>query len=695
MPLADPQADPGAASHGGSLSNHVRHLDEQIAGSIRQRLRALQEELSAHIQQSTTSLRERLAALEAALPDQLVANEDLLPVAEQARAEGRSGAFADLQAALVAVDHAEGQREILAALLEQAGRFASRTALFLLRPGQAQGWGAYGFAATEHPVSDLAVVSEPGSAWEKLGEGRSAVSLSQNDIASLASQLGVELAQEAVLIPLVLADRVAAALYADRLAEAPGLEVPALQALSYAAAQAVELEPLRERAATPTLALDLATDGAEALPMGLWSEPAASEAEIAAAPPEPQPSAWPEAGTAQLPPEIVEAAAEREEVVETWTVEPAVEPAAPAEAAELAMPAWPLAAQEPVVAEPASAAEPEPAVLEPRVSEPAPFAAAFDQPFDEVASPSTPAVTEPEPVAEVAPSPWSWQPPAPLEVAPEPPAAELLGEVEPPAPPFEPVVPTGAETLAPLSFEPQLEEPPAPVEEPPATVEQPAVGFYAEPAEMVAPFAAAPTPVLPELPPEVLPPEVLPPGGMPPEELLEVPPVAAPQLPQLPDVDVSEDATVLLKRPTLAPPSAAPTAIEPEDETHPRLGAATRAMPRGGVGEVRPPSGFEGPGLAFAGGGRTAAAAGGETAAHEEARRLARLLVSEIRLYNEEQVEEGRRNRDIYPRLRDEIDRSRKMYEERIAAEVRTARDYFQEELVRRLADGDPTALGM
>ena len=37
----------------------------------------------------------------------------------------------------------------------------------------------------------------------------------------------------------------------------------------------------------------------------------------------------------------------------------------------------------------------------------------------------------------------------------------------------------------------------------------------------------------------------------------------------------------------------------------------------------------------------------GENALHEEARRLARLLVSEIKLYNEEQVEEGRRHRDL------------------------------------------------
>src|SRR5207253_10988363 len=50
---------------------------------------------------------------------------------------------------------------------------------------------------------------------------------------------------------------------------------------------------------------------------------------------------------------------------------------------------------------------------------------------------------------------------------------------------------------------------------------------------------------------------------------------------------------------------------------------------------------------------------------HDEARRFARLLVSEIKLYNEAKVEQGRKNRDLYERLKEDIDRSRQMYDER------------------------------
>lgn len=84
-----------------------------------------------------------------------------------------------------------------------------------------------------------------------------------------------------------------------------------------------------------------------------------------------------------------------------------------------------------------------------------------------------------------------------------------------------------------------------------------------------------------------------------------------------------------------------------------------------------------------------------DEAQREEARRFARLLVSEIKLYNEEQVERGRESSDIYHRLREDIDRSREMFEKRISAEVRESQDYFQDELVRVLADGNPDLLGM
>jgi hypothetical protein len=79
----------------------------------------------------------------------------------------------------------------------------------------------------------------------------------------------------------------------------------------------------------------------------------------------------------------------------------------------------------------------------------------------------------------------------------------------------------------------------------------------------------------------------------------------------------------------------------------------------------------------------------------EEARRFARLLVSEIKLYNERAVLEGRESGNLYQRLKEDIDRSRQMYDERIPEDVRTSSNFFHDELVRILADGRPEALGI
>jgi hypothetical protein len=79
---------------------------------------------------------------------------------------------------------------------------------------------------------------------------------------------------------------------------------------------------------------------------------------------------------------------------------------------------------------------------------------------------------------------------------------------------------------------------------------------------------------------------------------------------------------------------------------------------------------------------------------HNDARRFARLLVSEIKLYNEQKVKEGRENGDIYNRLQEAVDRSREMYDKRVQPAVAGRFDYFHYELVNALAEGDEGKLG-
>ncbi len=71
------------------------------------------------------------------------------------------------------------------------------------------------------------------------------------------------------------------------------------------------------------------------------------------------------------------------------------------------------------------------------------------------------------------------------------------------------------------------------------------------------------------------------------------------------------------------------------------------------------------------------------------ARRYAKLLVSEIKLYNEGAVRVGRERRDLRARLAEEIDRARRLYDQRVPRSIQGRDTYFQQELVQTLADGD------
>ncbi|MEJ2109745.1 MAG: hypothetical protein P8Z37_07515 [Acidobacteriota bacterium] len=83
-----------------------------------------------------------------------------------------------------------------------------------------------------------------------------------------------------------------------------------------------------------------------------------------------------------------------------------------------------------------------------------------------------------------------------------------------------------------------------------------------------------------------------------------------------------------------------------------------------------------------------------EEGLHSDAKRFAKLLVSEIKLYNENQVVEGRKHQDLYLRLKRDIDKSREMYEKRISPAVSQKIDYFHDEIIRILGDNDASALG-
>jgi hypothetical protein len=574
-----------------TLAEHIEQLDRQIAAAVERRVADLRRELDARLRRSSDDLLHLLDGAEPPAPAAYLVDSDLAPIAAAAATSARGGALEELRGAVARLDRATTQADLLDALLEVALGFASRSALFLTGAQGVEAWGAKGFGEIGHAVEGLVLRYEDDAAWQRFARGQGPVSLGAGDCARLCSRLETELPRDGLLVPLVLRDRVAAALYADRLPDDGRLEVEALQILTHLAALALESLAFRERQATPTLAEMDARGGG----LSLW-DPGAVE-----------PAPGPPPAAAPAPPAPV----------------PIATPP-PAAAAEIPAPP---------PEEPAREWRPAPPEAEP----PAPGAEAEDYWMLEEEAPATPP-------AGGAPAPWAAAPSGAFEI------------VEPPAEPR--ARPTEVYPEAP------------PVEDDTLHIERPAAARDV--------FEAPPGPI-PVSPPPI--------GVSPATQEMPIPgPLAAPA----PEPEEDEDTQPNLRRLSATAPIVAP----PLPAAPPASGAETRAVWAPGASpEVSPPSDVEGPGWAFA--TTRVPVAGGDESLHEEARRLARLLVSEIKLYNEEQVDEGRRNRDLYERLKEDIDRSRQMYEERVVERIRNQTDYFYQELVRILAAGDARALGI
>jgi len=79
---------------------------------------------------------------------------------------------------------------------------------------------------------------------------------------------------------------------------------------------------------------------------------------------------------------------------------------------------------------------------------------------------------------------------------------------------------------------------------------------------------------------------------------------------------------------------------------------------------------------------------------HRKAQRFARLLIDEIKLYNQAKVAEGRKHKDLYDRLKETIEKSRATYQKRYGKTVAASGNYFQNEIIRSLAEDDLSIMG-
>ena len=143
-----------------------------------------------------------------------------------------------------------------------------------------------------------------------------------------------------------------------------------------------------------------------------------------------------------------------------------------------------------------------------------------------------------------------------------------------------------------------------------------------------------------------------------------------------------------------APPQAAPASEPNPFASEPRPAAPE---PRPTATEPRPPAPESGPSAAepSAAAGRFSAASGipeglpeAERLKHERARRLARVLASDIAIYNKDKRDRGIKDGNLVAVLGYEIKKSWEVYKERVTPEMANSTPYFRDALNEMLAEG-------
>jgi hypothetical protein len=66
----------------------------------------------------------------------------------------------------------------------------------------------------------------------------------------------------------------------------------------------------------------------------------------------------------------------------------------------------------------------------------------------------------------------------------------------------------------------------------------------------------------------------------------------------------------------------------------------------------------------------------------DKARRLARTIVSDIALYNREEIRKGIKNDNVFELLAVELERGRKLYVSRVSPEIQKQKDFYNQAIV-------------
>ncbi len=282
-----------------AIDAHVRESIEKMVSEIRSSIEDVREVVDQQLK----------AALQSVQAD--VNSVTFLPHIQKSVGELEQTLGASRQAALVAdasrlkravqvVERGKSQVDVLNALLEQCLEFGSRAALLILRGETFSGWKGVGFS--NHGGNDEMIKrfnAAPGLI-PQLDEVLRHERVIEWDGANLSTRFGVEASTKAVLVPMVIKDKVAAAVYVDVIAdEAARLDGSSIELLVFMTGLLVDTLAIRKKSPSPSLSdtTGAGTTRGESTAPGMASARQASAPMPPAAPPAPRARAGRSAAT--------------------------------------------------------------------------------------------------------------------------------------------------------------------------------------------------------------------------------------------------------------------------------------------------------------------------------------------------------------------------------------------------------------
>src|SRR5215210_3786308 len=221
---------------------------EEVASSIDAQVRESIEKMVTEIRSSIEDVRAAVdsqlkAALQSVQADvnsvsflpQIRKSVEELEETYTSAPQAPSGAGAGrVKTAVQAIERGKSQVDVLNSLLEQCLEFGSRAALLILRGETFSGWKGTGFST--HGGNDEMIKrfnAAPGLIPE-LDRVLRNEEVVEWDGQNLATRLGVGNSERAVLVPMVIKDKVAAAVYVDTVAtDASKFDADAIELLVF------------------------------------------------------------------------------------------------------------------------------------------------------------------------------------------------------------------------------------------------------------------------------------------------------------------------------------------------------------------------------------------------------------------------------------------------------------------------------